>query len=153
MTIWFNWRLSREAMVGDVALLNPAVTRYEPAWGMANEVLRETGDYLRGEGVPWIAFSVPRDLQVSPAEWNETYRRAAANATIDPDLPMRRLGSMVTAAGGEWVDLLPGFRARYAPHLYFGLDPHWTSHGHALAAELLLPAVGARLDHHMVATR
>ena len=34
--VWFNWRLSREAMVGDVALLNPAVTRYEPAWAMAN---------------------------------------------------------------------------------------------------------------------
>lgn len=151
--IWFNWRLSREAMVGDMALLNPAVTRYEPAWRMTEEVLRETGDFLRGEGVPWIAFSVPRDLQVSPAEWNETYRRAAANATIDPELPMRRLGAMVTDAGGKWVDLLPGFRASYAPDLYFGLDPHWTSRGHALAAEMLRPAVEARLDPHRVATR
>jgi hypothetical protein len=145
--IWFNWRLSREAMVGDMALLNPAVTRYEPAWRMTSEVIEETGRYLRDEGVDWIAFSVPRDLQVSEAEWNDTYRKAASGVTLDPDLPMRRFGASVAAGGGEWVDLLPAFRSRYAPNLYFGVDPHWTAEGHRLAAEELRPAVAGRLGH------
>jgi hypothetical protein len=145
--VWFNWRLSREAMVGDMALMDPAVTRYERAWRMTEEVVAETGRYLHEQGVDWIAFSVPRDLQVSEAEWNDTYRKAAGGGRLDPDLPMRRLGSAVSAAGGVWLDLLPAFRARYAPGLYFGVDPHWTAEGHRLAAEELRPAVAARLDH------
>ena len=110
--IWFNWQLSREAMVGDMALMNPAVTRYAPAWRMAQDVLQETGDYLRGEGVNWIAFSVPRDLQVSDQEWNETYRRAASGAALDRGLPVRRLGALVEKAGGVGLTCYLGSRPR-----------------------------------------
>lgn len=145
--VWFNWRLSREAMVGDMALMDAGATRYEPAWRMAGEVLDETGRYLAEEGVRWIAFSVPRDLQVSRLEWNDTYREAAAGAALDPDLPMRRLGELVRRGGGEWVDLLPGFRAGYEPDLYFGIDPHWTAKGHRLAARLLAPAIADGRTH------
>jgi hypothetical protein len=146
LRIWFNWRLSRNAMTADLALLDPVVTRYEPAWSRAEDILRETGDYLRGEGIPWIAVGVPRDLQVSKREWNQTYQRAAKGASLDPELPMRRLGPMVERAGGRFVDLLPGFRASYRSDLYFDLDPHWTSEGHRLAASLLAPAVRGALE-------
>jgi hypothetical protein len=150
--IWFNWRLSREAMVGDMALMDPGAVRYEPAWRMAGEVLDETGRYLREQGVEWVAFSVPRDLQVSTAEWNDAYRDAATGTTLDPDLPMRRLGDLVRRGGGEWVDLLPGFRAAYGPDLYFGVDPHWTGKGHRLAARLLGPTV-SRVRAHFTAVQ
>jgi hypothetical protein len=151
--VWFNWRLSREAMTGDMALLDPSATRYGRGWAMTEDVLREAGAFLASEGVPWLAVGVPRDLQVSRQEWNERYWGAAADAKLDLDLPMTRLGELAERAGGQWVDLLPGFRAAYAPDLYFGLDPHWTRRGHALVATLLTPPIREALARRKETSR
>ena len=143
--IWFNWRLAREGTTADLALLDPAVTRYELAWRMFEESIAETAAYLKHEGVDYLAFGIPRDLQVSEKEWTEVYRSSVRGRTLDLELPSRRTAEVMARAGVTWVDLLPTFRRLYEPDLYFAHDPHWTSKGHRLAAETLAPTVKKRL--------
>lgn len=143
--IWYNWRLSREGMTGDLGLLDPEVQRFSLAWRMCKATIEETAAYLRTERVDYVAFGIPRDLQVSSDEWTDSYREAVKGRFLDLELPTRRMGEIVKGADGAWVDLLPAFRKGYRPNLYFTHDPHWTPEGHALAAEVLAPFVKARL--------
>jgi hypothetical protein len=143
--IWFNWRLSKEGATADLALLDPGSMRYEIAWRMFEDCVAETARYLRGAGVEYVAFGIPRDLQVSPDEWTAAYRASVEGRALDLDLPSRRVAAVVIRSGATWVDLLPAFRRSYRPDLYFAHDPHWTREGHGLAARVLAPAIGPLL--------
>lgn len=143
MRTWLNWRLSRSAMTRDLALYDHSSTLFEPGWAMSREVFSLTGRYLRGHGIRWIALLIPRDFQVSSAEWRFSFDPRSRN--LDLDWPTQRMSEELSAAGAEVIDLLPEFRSGYSPNLYFDVDPHWRSEGHARAAKALLPAVQAAL--------
>jgi hypothetical protein len=56
----------------------------------------------------------------------------------------RRLGETLAKRGVLYLDLIQGFRARYASSsvsLFWPGDGHWNELGHALAAELVLEAL------------
>lgn len=135
--IWLNFQLSRNAMTGDLGLMDPESHQHDSAWEMADEVLSLTSGYLSARRIPLLCLGIPRDLQVSEAEWSDTYRRSTNGRRLARELPSRRLGESVARAGAMWLDLLPGFRARYSPDLYFPDDPHWRPAGHRLAAKLI----------------
>ena len=114
--VWFNWRLSREAMVGDMALLNPAVTRYEPAWadgergpardrGLPPGRRRPVDRVLRAPGPAGVPGGVERDLQARRRE--RDHRPGPADAP--PRLDGHRGGGRV---GGPPAGIPGPVRAR-----------------------------------------
>ena len=108
---------------------------------MTRAAVEQTVRHLNSDGIAYLPFLIPLDLQVHDDEWHPWALRQAEGRTISRDLPTERMGRIAAAAGANAVDLLPEFRARYQSDLYHRRDPHWTAKGHKLAADVLLPVV------------
>ena len=117
--------------------------RYKVA--LMGGVLAAVRDVARTRGVPLLVVVVP-----SAADVCRHYDRDAVDRSAYPDYrpdnltrPIDRIASSLDVA---YVDLFPAFAAADADALYFkGGDTHWNSAGQVLAADLVAPAVAARM--------
>jgi hypothetical protein len=96
--------------------------------GVAADIER----HAQAAGVPLVAVLVPNRAQaamISMGEWPSQY---------DPYKVGNEIGTIITAHGGTYVDILPDFRTVPNPEkYYFPVDTHPTAQGHALISRLL----------------
>ncbi len=96
--------------------------------GVAAEIERRA----QAAGVPLVAVYVPNRAQaamISMGEWPSQY---------DPYKIGNEIGTIITAHGGTYVDILPDFRTVPNPEKYYlPIDGHPTSQGQALISTLL----------------
>lgn len=108
---------------------------FTEGWRLTESAIRQTADLCRARGVPYVVVLVPRDLQLSPDEWNGEKPVAEI---LNSSLPQDRFRQMCSHIQGVYcLDLLPAMRNRYSDALYFKIDPHWRPSGHRLASEVI----------------
>lgn len=113
--------------------------RFANGWRLAELSIRQISETLRKRGVPYVVVLVPRDLQLSAAEWGD---RKAIPEILQSDVPQARFREIV--ARTQWarcLDLLPLMRRHHEKRFYFDADPHWRPEGHAFAAQSILEAL------------
>lgn len=114
-------------------------------------VLDETADYCRQRSSRLVLLILPRSYQVYERE-TAAMREALAVSPgqVELDRPQRILKAWAERTGVEAVDLLPSFRRHAAKHpdspLFYFPDAHLTADGHALAADIVLPALSSTLS-------
>jgi hypothetical protein len=89
---------------------------------------------------------IPTEAQVDPDRWQAVRRRyRLKEEDFDLEKPQHTLAAFATENGIPLIDLLPALRAapRAGGPLYFGTDIHWTSRGHAVAADEIMRQLGA----------
>lgn len=95
-------------------------------------LLEEFDERLRAEG---------RRLLVVGIGEMSAIERPAGTVPSPTEAINRQLGEALVEGGVEYLDLIPGFRSRFAQpgsRLFWPGDGHWNAAGHALAAELVM---------------
>lgn len=104
-------------------------------WQMTELSIRTIATLAKRFNVPYYIVLVPRSLQLSPLEWQFTEPK---KEVIFSSIPQERLVKMCNEIGGISVfDPLSIMRKNYHPDWYFSIDPHWTTAGHQVMAELI----------------
>lgn len=115
------------------------------AWSMTEQLLIETRDLAAGGGARFAVALLPGHWSVDRAKWDELCSAVPGmrEAGLDLRLPSRRLEAFLAGNGIPVVNLFPSFAsgAVGGEPLYLAGDSHWTSAGHALAADVLVPQV------------
>jgi lysophospholipase L1-like esterase len=107
------------------------------------ELLGRMQEEGRARGARVLAVWIPIRDQVSDKRWESLLEKLSLRPE-SRSRPQEELAKMAGALGLDAVDLLPAFRASPARETFhFEIDGHWTSAGHALAAETLLPRLRA----------
>ena len=113
---------------------------WQEAWTITEALLARTRDTARGLGAELVVVVAPSYFQVDDESWKrhidtdpQDRRRLAVDA------PNRRLAEIAARHNLRLLDLLPSIRPAMegGARLYFPDDGHWTSEGHAFAAEQL----------------
>ncbi|MFC1480184.1 GDSL-type esterase/lipase family protein [Candidatus Omnitrophota bacterium] len=97
-------------------------------------ILIEMNDMARKQDAEFIVVLIPLKEQI--------YCREEINGSMEHDIdrPNTALKHMLERNNIKYVDVLPGLvekSGKIRERLYFDIDPHWTRHGHAEAAEIL----------------
>lgn len=119
---------------------------FDLAWQKAKDAIGEIKAWCDGHGARLAVVVIPTDAQVSPERWDDVRRRfALRDEDFDLDKPQRILAEYAAASGIPLIDLLPVLRAARdtGGPLYFRRDIHWTSRGHAVAADEILRRLDA----------
>ena len=113
----------------------------------AAEALRQMRDLSRRGGADVLVVLIPDEIQIDAALLAEVARaRGRTPANFDVTRPTRAIAAALEQAGVPYLDLGPAFIARAGRGpLYKPQDTHWNLAGNRLAAEVLEPAVRARL--------
>lgn len=103
-------------------------SREEQAWQLTDALLQHIADM----GTPLLIVYLPEDYQVDDSLWNKVTQ---SDTLLDRDAPNTRLAQGIPN-GSSFLDLTPTFR-KVGTGLYYRVDRHFTSQGHALAAEAI----------------
>lgn len=122
----------------------------ETLWGRAHraaDALRQMHGLSRRAGADLLVVLIPDEMQVDAALFAEVARaRGRRPDAVDAARPTRAIATALDEAGVPYLDLTPAFLEHadqgpfYKPH-----DTHWNLAGNRLAAEVIAPAVRARL--------
>jgi len=123
----------------------------ERALAMAREVTSEIRRVARERDIELVVLLLPAPSEVPNAA--DCARIDAARELLDLEVAdIARIGTLadgylawLRAEGIEAVDLRPSFRSYAGGKLYWDEDLHLSVAGHELAAEVVAPAVHARL--------
>lgn len=111
-------------------------------WNLLFALINKLDDDVTAAGAQLSVALIPSIVQVYPELWEKFARNApAGEMELDPEAPNRRIMDWCMKAGIEVVDLMPALKeaGRNNPYLYFPVNGHWTSEGHQIVAETLLP--------------
>ncbi|MBN2564950.1 MAG: hypothetical protein JXB46_04490 [Candidatus Eisenbacteria bacterium] len=121
-------------------------------WRRAEHYLLEFDRVCRENGIPWVLYLVPAEVQVDPDVADQVFRGLGLDPDeYDLDLPQRKLGAFCGSHGIPVLDPLSHLREQHRPdaRLYIPNDTHWSVRGNRLAGEFLggfiasnLPPVG-----------
>ncbi len=141
-----NFLLQQEARAQEQAQIgkNRPTYRVNPpdewqeAWWVTEQVLARTQALARAHGAELVVVAAPSFFQVDDEAWRwlvggDTRERNRYEVAE----PNRRLGEIAQRQGLRFLDLLPAVSQAQADggRLYFPADGHWTSAGHAFAAD------------------
>jgi len=128
--------LKDELITSDLVLLKEnSKKEYLEVWQKTLESIRQTKKFLDKEGIDYLIFLIPRDVQVSKKEWTPLYEESMNEQLYQDTIPQKIFTDFAFVQNIPIINLLPAFRERYSSELYFLTDPHWQKEGHRLAAE------------------
>jgi hypothetical protein len=113
----------------------------------AADALRQMRDLSRRAGADLLVVLIPDEVQVDAGLLGAVAQaRGKRLDEFDAARPTRAIATALDEAGVPYLDLMPAFleRAGQGP-LYKPQDTHWNLAGNRLAAEVMAPAVRARL--------
>ncbi len=129
---------------------DPYLHRWAEALSLTKDLLLEINALATENDSRFAVVLVPAAWEVYPRLWQQVLAQTPAmrEASLDIDKPSRLLASFLDAHHIPYISLLPEFRERAptAAPLYIPSDAHWTTAGHALAAELLARRLPPLLD-------
>jgi hypothetical protein len=147
-TRWQEARDQEEAQIGKnrpTYLHNPP-SEWEEAWWVTEQLLGRIDASTRAAGADLVVVAAPSWFQIDADAWRwlvggDTRERNR----YEIDVPNRRLAAIAERQGLRFVDLLPAIKATEngGRPLYFPGDGHWTTAGHAFAAEQLAAYLAA----------
>jgi lysophospholipase L1-like esterase len=144
--------LVQPRLFADATLLPP---RYDAAWDDVTRQLRRIVILARRDGVRPVLVFAPAAHQVTPAvrPYLEALGFVWDDRTLSDMTFADRLRALARDEDVPFIDLLPVLRGQRDDGLYFPMDGHWTSAGHALVAEAVADAVAtdeapAIASHH-----
>jgi len=115
------------------------------AWTVTGKLIARLRDAAARNGSDFIVFLIPHEAAVYPDRWRSAKRAHSMTAREwSVDRVEIELSGLCVAEGLDCI--LPTIRFRdeaerivtEGKRLYFEADKHWTSQGHALAADLLV---------------
>jgi SGNH hydrolase-like domain, acetyltransferase AlgX len=118
----------------------------EQAWTRAKAALVQMKAWCDAHDARLALVVIPTEAQVDPDRWAAVRQRyRLKEEDFDLEKPQRILAAFATENGIPLIDLLPALRAASdaGGPLYFRTDIHWTSRGHAVAADEILRQLGA----------
>lgn len=124
-----------------------APSEMEEAIAATDQALGELVELGSEQGFVVLAVLIPSEVQVDPVRWSAGLRSLGLDhEDYDPQVPTRIFAELLERHAIATLDLGPIFAAGLAAgeELYFHLDRHWTSAGHAKAAE----AIASFVDQH-----
>jgi hypothetical protein len=107
---------------------------WEQAWDVTRAILLQLRDETQAAGARFMVMSATTGEELYD-EWRHMLPEG-----WDLDKPNRILADLLPQNGIPFLSLLPFFRQDYQQtgrYLHFRVDGHWTSEGHALAAQTL----------------
>jgi len=111
------------------------------AWRITEALLARFRDEVEASGATFLVVIVPMGVQVRDDLWRELTETLdpALAATLERELPQRRLAEVLDRRGVRWLSLLPAFReaAGEQPLAYLGGRGHWNERGNHLAARVV----------------
>jgi hypothetical protein len=114
---------------------------WDEAWALTGALIHRLDQEVQARGARLAVVIISAPEQVYPDRWAAIFKagRPTQNLRWDPEAPNRRLADVLAEADIPSLDLLPIFQeAASQPEtlpLYFRYDFHWSSAGHALAAQ------------------
>jgi lysophospholipase L1-like esterase len=130
--------LKKSLITSDLPLLDEdSFSKFNDTWKKAFESIKQTKQLLEEKGIPYIVFLIPREVQVSKNEWQPLFIGAMNEKRFSEDIPQKIFTNFAESEKIKILDLLPAFRTKYQPDLYFPVDPHLTKKGHELISEIL----------------
>lgn len=114
---------------------------WDEAWALTGALIRRLDQEVQARGARLAVVIISAPEQVYPDRWAAIFKAGpqTQNLRWDPEVPNRRLADVLAEADIPSLDLLPIFQEAASqpetPPLYFRHDFHWSSAGHALAAQ------------------
>jgi len=138
--LWHEAREQEQAQIGKnrpTYLVDPP-DEWDEAWIVTEQLLGRVQTRSRDLGAEFVAVAAPSYFQVNDDAWRwlvggDTRERNR----YEVDAPNRRLAQIAERQQFRFLDLLPATRPAEdaGGGLYFPADGHWTSAGHAFAAQ------------------
>ena len=126
----------KSLITSDLHLLDEdSFSKFHDTWEKAFESIKQTKRLLEEEKIPYAIFLIPREVQVSQNEWHPLFSSVMNEKMFSEDIPQKIFKNFAESEKVEILDLLPDFRAKYQPDLYFSIDPHLTKKGQELISE------------------
>jgi hypothetical protein len=118
--------------------VDSATGTWERYFALSQSYVKQIADLCRENGIRFVLTVHPRGHQVSTREWTKGRDywsiplRLYKNSAIFPSLE-----KFAHEASIPFLNMTATFRARSDGHLFYQIDDHWTSEGHAVAADTL----------------
>jgi lysophospholipase L1-like esterase len=138
--LWHEAREQEQAQIGKnrpTYLVDPP-DEWDEAWWVTEQLLGRVQQRSLEQGARFVAVAAPSYFQVNDDSWRwlvggDTRERNH----YEVDAPNRRLAGIAERQGLPLLDLLPSIQAAQdaGGALYYPADGHWTSAGHAFAAQ------------------
>jgi len=138
--LWGEARQQEQAQIGKnrpTYLIDPP-PEWDEAWWVTEQILGRVRDSAHAMGSDFVVVLAPSYFQIDEQAWRWLVPgESRERRRYDQEAPNRRLAAIADRQGLRMLDLLPAIRAENAAgaRLYFPADGHWTSDGHAFAAQ------------------
>jgi hypothetical protein len=137
--LWNEARAQEQAQIGKnrpTYLIDPP-PEWDEAWWVTEQLLGRVRDTTQGMGAHLVVVLAPSNFQIDEQAWRWLVPGDSRERRYDQEAPNRRLAAIGERQGLQMLDLLPAIRAAHdaGAQLYYPADGHWTSAGHAFAAD------------------
>ena len=138
--LWNEAREQEQAQIGKnrpTYLIEPP-PEWDEAWWVTEQLLGRVRDTADGMGANLVVVLAPSNFQIDDQAWRWLIPGdSRERRRYDQQAPNRRLAAIADRQGLRMLDLLPAIRAAHdsGAQLYYPADGHWTSAGHAFAAQ------------------
>jgi hypothetical protein len=138
--LWNEARAQEQAQIGKnrPTYLNEPPPEWEEAWWVTEQLLGRVRDTTQDMGANLVVVLAPSNYQIDDQAWRYLVPGDSRDRRrYDQQAPNRRLAAIGERQGLRVLDLLPAIQAAHdaGAHLYYPADGHWTSAGHAFAAQ------------------
>ena len=121
----------------------------ESSWIGTQSTLRELKEFLTARHVRLLIVLIPDQIQLDADLRKDLLKEVRASPSLyDFEKPQQLLSGWCADNAVVCLDLLPAFKTHREPaRLYLQNDMHWSTAGHALAAQFIFPVLKTQMAH------
>ncbi|MBM2841785.1 MAG: uncharacterized protein HW412_2313 [Bacteroidetes bacterium] len=111
--------------------------RWQKFFEQSQSYVKMIRDLCSSNGITFVLVTYPRGHQVNPVEWTVGRKYSGLDSLTPNSAIFASLQLFAQTNAISFLNMTPTFRSHSKGDLYYPYDGHWTSAGHALAAEKL----------------